>query len=429
MVEIKKLPKSEAEVCVSIPWEEWKGHIDAAVQALAGEIKVEGFRPGKAPRSVVEQKVGNGAILNESADRAIRKSWKKTLEEEKIEAIGAPKAEIKKIAEGETLEYTITTAVMPKATLKKNWREGVQKVNAKQGKDENSVEEKDIDKEIEKVANSRAKIVTVQREAKKGDSVRVDFSVLQGGVPIENGSSKDHAIILGSGVFIPGFEEQVEGMKAGDEKEFTLPFPKEYHEKSLAGKDATFKVTLRVVQERDIPKVDDTFAQSLGEFESLDTFRKSIREGMQKERREKKKDEQRTALMDALVEATEMDIPGILVDQEVDQMLANFEGQIQMMGTDMDTYLKQIKKTREDMKREWREQAEKRAVANFSFQEVAKEQEIKPDAKDVEEEMNKTLVRYRSMKDMEKKIDMQRLYAYAQETLTRERVFEYLEKL
>lgn len=429
MIDIKKNPKSEIEVAVTVPWEDWKGHIDSAVESLAGEIKTAGFRPGKAPRSLVEQRVGRDTVLHEAADRAIRKSWEKIVQDEKLEAIGAPKAEMKKLAEGNDLEYVITTAVMPTAKLKKEWRDAVKKVNAAQAGKSAEVSDEDVQKELEKLATSRAKLVTVDRAAKKGDSARLDFDVLQGGVPIENGSAKDHALVLGSGVFIPGFEEKIEGMKAGEETEFTLPFPEEYHEKSLAGKDATFKVKVNVVEERRLPEMNDEFAQSLGKFETLEALKKSIREGMEHEAKHKQKDEHRGEITDAVVSGVEVDIPDVLVEHEVEQMLGNFEAQIQTMGMEMDTYLAQIKKTREDLEKEWRPQAEKRVKANFSLREIAKDQEIKPEAAEIEEEMNKTLSRLRSMKDMEKKVDMQRLYTYAEENLITEKVFQTLEKM
>lgn len=430
MIDIKKLPKSEVEVRFSVSWEEWSLQIDTAVKKLAQSIKVEGFRPGKAPRNIVEQKVGRETVLQEAADQEINKQWAGAVKKEKIEAIGHPKASITKLAEGNPLEFGIVTAVLPVVVLKEDWKKKVHTKNVEEKKKvPEAVKEGDVDAEIQKIVNSRAKLVTVSREAKKGDGVRIDFSVKIEGKEIEGGSAQDHPLVLGSGAFIPGFEEHIEGMKEGEEKTFDLSFPQEYHNKDLAEKQANFLVKLRVVQERQMPDINDAFVESLGKFKTLEELKKSILEGIEKERMEKREEERRGVLADALLESLETELPDILIEEETISMLREFEGQLALMGMTMEKYLEHLKKTISEIKKEWEPQAKKRLLLTLGLLRVAKEEGVEVSNEEVEEEMNKTLQYYKNQEEAEKKLDMKRLYSYCKEAVIRRKVLEYIEGL
>jgi len=292
-----------------------------------------------------------------------------------------------------------------------------------------SVPEEEIENELKKLAEMRAKLITVNRPAQLEDNVLVDFSVLQDGVLIENGKSEKHPLVLGKKVFIPGFEDQIVGMKEGEEKTFELTFPAEYHAKHLAGKPATFMVKLGVVQERQIPTIDDAFAQSLGAFESLEKLKESMRQGMLEEVRRKKQEEHRAHILDSLVEKASLEYPTILVEEEETRMMHEFQSQVESMGMKFAEYMAQIKKTEDEMKKEWEPQAKKRLAAHLILLQLAETQEIEVDSQMIEEEMNKTLQSYRNIKDIEKNIDMERLYTAIQGQLRNEKVFEFLEKL
>lgn len=427
-VTVKKLPESKAELTVTLPWEEWKDEMKHAVAGLAKEVKVSGFRPGKAPRDVIEKRFGKQALFIEAAEHAVTHSYPKALAEAKIEAIGQPEVKLEKFAENEILEYSVVTAVMPEVTLKP-WKADVKKVNAEFAKKKDVIDEKDIDTELEKLASMRAKLVTVNREARLDDNVLVDFSVLQNGVLIEHGKSEKHPLVLGKGVFIPGFEEKLLGMKEGEEKTFELTFPKEYHVKHLAGKPATFQVKMGVVQEREIAPIDDAFAQSLGAFESLEKLKENMRQGLLEEKITKSKEERRTQILDALVEKSVIEHPQVLVEEELKRMVREFEMQVQSMGLSLAEYLEKLQKTEDDLKKEWLPQAKKRLSAHMVLDTLAKEEEIDVDSQEVEAEMNKTLTQYKDVKDIEKKIDMERLYAAARGQLLNEKVFVWLETL
>lgn len=429
-MKIKKLPKSKIEFKLNIAWDKWKIFLDEATEKISKDIKIEGFRPGKAPKKIVEQKVGKDLILNTAAESAIKKNYLAELKELKIDAIGSPEINIIKLVEGEDLELLAVTSVMPEIKIN-NYATEVKKINSNYTKEKSEITDEAISKELDKLAKSRAKLVTVRRAAKNEDSIIIDFEVKREGVVIEGGAAKDHNLILGSNVFIPGFEEKLIGAKEGDEKEFELAFPKEYHEKSLAGKMAQFKVKVNLVQEREIPIIDDDFAKSLGNFKNLDDLKENIKKGMLKEEEFKKQEKRRGDIMEILITKTELsdELPEILVHEEIHKMLHELESQIQQMGMSLADYVAQLGKTVSDLEKDWIPQAQKRIKAALALEQIIKEKEINISSEEIEEAMNKTLQFYKNEKDIKNKIDMKRLYDYTQGMLKNEEAFKMLEKM
>ena len=426
---IKKLPKSKIEFEINIPWDEWKKYLDTAAEEASKEIKIPGFRPGKAPKKLVEQKVGLGTLLNSAAKKAVQKSYADFILKEKIEVIGSPEIELKEAIEGKELEYMARAVIMPEVEVDDKYKKEIAKINKSyQGKKAETSND-EVSLELEKLAASRAKLITVLREARKSDRVEVDFSVLTGGVPIENGASKNHPLIIGKEIFIPGFEDNLIGMKEGTEKEFELIFPKDYHRQNIAGKKAVFKVKMKLVQERQIPEINDEFARSLGNFENLEALKKNLRESLEHEQTHKIQEQKKNEYIEKIIENTQADIPEILIREELHKMLHEFEHQVQSMGIKLDQYLEQLKKKKEDLEREWAPSAEKRVKSALALAKIVKLEEISAEAKEIEAEMNKALRYSENTKDLKKNIDMERLYNYTKEILENKRVFEILEKL
>ena len=426
---LKKLPKSTVGFELIIPWAEWEKYLDVAAKEASAEIKIEGFRPGKAPRKLVEQKIGQGVILNNAAEKAVQKSYADFVVKEKLEAIGRPEVKIEEIKEDTDLKAEVVVAVIPQIEIKDAYKKAIKKINAEFKGKPLVVEEKEVELELEKLANSRVKLVTVRRPAAKNDSVEIDFTVLVDNVPIENGSSQNHPMIIGRQVFIPGFEDNLVGMQEGGEKEFKLNFPKDYHKKDLAGKEAVFKVKMKLVQERQTPEINDDFAKSLGKFESLVALKKNLRQGLEEDHKQKMKEQQRQQYVDKIVENSAVELPDVLVHQEIHQMLHEFEYQLQPMGLNLDQYLKQLKKDRHELEKDWEPQAEKRIKAAMGLKEIATQEEIQVSSEDIEAEMNKTMQYYKNVKDLEKNIDMERLYNFTKGNLENEKVFAFLQKL
>lgn len=426
---IKKLPKSQVEFEVTVAWADWEKYLDKAAEEVSEELKFPGFRPGKAPRKLVEQRVGEGVLLNNAAEKAVQKSYVDFVTREKLDVIGNPEITIEELASGKDFTYKVKVAVMPEVKVKEDYKKDIKKINEDFAGKSAEPTEDEINHELEHLANSRVKLVTVNREIKKDDSAEIDFTVSVGGVPIENGTSKNHPVVVGKGVFIPGFEDNLIGMKEGEEKEFELEFPEDYHKKDLAGKPANFKVKVNLVQERQTPEINDEFAKSLGSFENLEALKKNLKEGIEHENKHKIEEERRTQYLDMIVEKTEVDLPEVLIHEEIHKMLDEFEQQTMAMGMNLDQYLSQLKKSKDDLEKDWEPQAEKRVKSALALREIVKMEEIKIDAKDIEAEMNKTLQYYKNIKDFEKNIDMERLYSYTKGVLENEDVFKRLERI
>jgi trigger factor len=424
-MEIKKLPKSQIEFSITVSAAEFEKFINTAAEDLSKDLKIDGFRPGKAPRNVVEQKVGAEKVLAHGAERAIKKTYVDAVTKNKLDTIGEPKITITKIAVGNDLEYKATAAVIPEIKLS-NYRRDVRSI--KKPKLE-KVTKQQIEKELETLQKSRAKLVTVARAAKKDDRVEIDFEVFAGGKVIEGGSAKNHPLTIGENYFIPGFEDQLVGMKEKEEKEFKLDFPKDYHQKKLAGKPARFKVKMNLVQKKELPEIDDTFAKGLGKFENLAAFKKNLSEGIELEQKHKSDEKWRAQAIEKIAVESQIELPDVLVDQELEKMMAEFEQNIAAMGLQLETYLENIKKSKSEITKGWKESAEKRVRAALVLKEIAKAEEIKVPSDEVEEEMNKVLAYYKSVGNIDKNVDMERLYAYAKGILSNEKVFELLESL
>jgi trigger factor len=424
-MEIKKLPKSQVEIQISVPAAEFEKFIDAAAEDLSRDLKIDGFRPGKAPRNIVEKKVGAEKILAHGAERAIKKTYVDAVSKNKIDTIGEPQITITKIAIGNNLEYKAVVAVMPEIKLS-DYRRDAKSIKKPEPE---KVTEQQIEKELESLQKSRAKLVTVQRAAKKDDRVELDFEVFVDEKLIEGGSAKNHPLTIGENYFIPGFEDKLVGMKEKDEREFELDFPKDYYQKELAGKPARFKVKMNLVQEKELPEVNDAFAKSLGNFENLAAFKKNLSEGIELEQKHKGTEKWRAEAIEKIAAESQIEIPDALVEQELEKMMAEFEQNIAAMGLQLETYLENIKKSKSDITKGWKEAAGKRVRAALVLKEIAKAEEIEVPSSAVEEEMNKVLAYYKSAGNIDKKVDMERLYVYAKGMLSSEKVFELLEGL
>ena len=277
------------------------------------------------------------------------------------------------------------------------------------------VKKEEIKKSLDYLQNSRAKIITVNRPCKKDDRVEIDFEIRQGGVKVENGTSKNHPLILGQGNFLPGFEQELEGMKADQEKEFSL-------------KNFDIKVKMNLVQERELPKIDDEFAKSLGNFDSLNALEKSIEQGLLQEKEIKEKQRIRMELIEKVAEDSKIEIPDALVKQELERMLNEFKTSITSMGLKFEDYLKQLKKTIDELKKDWQKQAEKRVEIALCLQAIADQENIQISDEEVKEKINQDLKHYPNVEEVKKNIDLDKLKDYTKSILRNEKVFELLEK-
>jgi len=422
--EIKKLPQSIVEITVEVPQSEMAGFWDLAAQKLAENLAVKGFRPGKIPRDIVEKTVGAEKFFNKAAELAAEKTYREIVKENNLEPIGPPEISILKISPADDFGYKLKVAVLPEVVLP-DYKALVKSMAPKSQK----VEPREVEDALKWLRSSRAKISEVQRAAKNGDLVEIDFEIRLAGVKIENGSSKNQPLILGENHFVPGLEENLVGMKAGEEKEFSLKIPDKFWKKNLAGKTVDFKVKMGLVKERELPEMDDDFARTLGNFESLAALEKSIREGLLEEKETKEKERFRMEMVDKIAAKIQWDLPEVIVEAEVHKMFHELRADIESHGLEFDDYLAQIKKSVPELEREFREPARRRVKIALTLRALAKAEKIEPAREEVEEKMNEVLKMYADVKTAEKDVNLPELYERVSGILINEKVFAYLESL
>lgn len=420
-VNTKKLSDKQIELDIEIPAPQMEAYFQLAASELSKNMKIKGFRPGKIPIEIVEREQGSQKIYDQTANIAVQGTLAKAVIEENIEVIGRPDIVITQIARGNSMKYKATFWIIPEIDL------GVYK-GLKVKKKELKVKDEEIDKTLEHLQRSRAKLITVNRPAKKGDRVEIEFITRSNGVKIEGGENKNYPLIIGESRFLPGFEKKLEAMKSGDKKIFSLTAPKDWPQKNLAGQKLDFEITINLVQERQIPKLSDDFAKSLGNFKSIEDLKRNVRENLFQEKETKEKERIRMELIDTIIGASKIEIPDVLIDIELEKMLNELKDSIQNMGLEFDKYLFQIKKTVDDLKKEWREQAEKRAKTGLILKDIAKKEEIKVTEKELEDRTNEILKYYSNIQEVEKNLDPKALKLYTEEVIRNEKVFELLEK-
>lgn len=422
-VKIKTLPKSQVELLIEIPSKKMGGFLDKAITVLSKDLKLKGFRPGKVPKDVAEKHIDSKAILEKGAEIAVQETYPQAILENHIEAIGLPKVEILKIARKNPLIFKAQVAVLPKVKL------GDYK-NIKAKKREIGVGEDEVASALDWLRKSRAKYITVSRPCQKGDRVEVDFESFLVGVPLEDGSSKNHPLILGEGKFVPGFEDNVEGMKQDEEKNFSITFPQDYYKKDLAGQKIDFKVKMELVQKVELPELNDEFSKNLGEFPNLESLKKSIKDGLWREKEQKETQRFREEILEKIVEKSAMELPDVLIESELDKMVKELEVSLKNMGLELEVYLEKIKKTVEDLKKDWRDMAQKRLKAALALREIAAKEDMSISDEEIKERINRdVLSQYSSEEEARKSVNMDEVEEYMRGAVRNEKTLELLEKI
>ena len=430
---LTKLPKSEIEIEVTLPFPEFEPHVKRAAVLMSEEREIEGFRKGKAPYDAIKKKFGEAAIYERAAEHAVRKTYPDIIENfgatppqemKEFLPIGSPEVTITKLAPGNELIYKVKLAIMPHAELP-DYDAIAKRINA--DKKEVTVNEEEIENTIQWIRESRIVPISVDRAATTGDGVEIDFEIRHDGVKWENGESKNHPLVIGKAKFMPGFEDNLIGMKAGEEKNFSLALPQDWTDKALAGKMIDAHVVMKSVKERNIPELNDEFVKQLGKFESVQAFKQNIGAGLLQEKKEKDQQRRRTLVIEAIAKEIKTDVPEILVERELEKMFDELKSGIEQMGMKFEDYLLHIKKTVDDLKQEWREESEKRVRVGLALREIAKQQNINPSLQEIETRSNQYLKQYDSPETAQKQIDPERLREYTKGMLRNEKVFEFLE--
>ena len=417
--EQKDLGKGQIEITVTIPFDDFKKYFDRGAEEVAREIKVDGFRPGKAPFDLVKQKVGEAAILEKSARLAINKTIGEALKGLKETPVGQPEINITKLAWDNPLEYKIVVALLPKITIGEYKNLGVKEEKTK-------VEDKDVEKTIEELRAMRAKEVLVSREISDNDKVLLSIEMFMDKVPLEGGQSREAAVVIGQKYIVPGFDEKIMGAKKGESREFSLPYPNDFHQKNLAGKMVDFKVKIKEVYERQVADVNDEFAKNLG-MKNLEDLKKNIKENIIEEQSQKKREKTEIEIIEKLIKNSKFgDIPEVLINREVEAMMGELEKNVTSQGGKFEDYLSSIKKTRGELMLEFAPGAVKRIKSALIVREIAEKEGIKASEKEAEAEQKKLLEQYKGYEKVEEYLKSPGYRDYLLNILTSRKVSEKL---
>ncbi len=414
---IEDKPKSQKEIEVTILPEDIKKHLEKAVHKLSSEIKIKGFRPGKAPLEMVKDIVGEEKVWQEACYEAINETYLEIIKKETFDIISAPKLEIIKMKANEPLVYKALVSVVPEVVLP-DYKKKAKEVLIE--KKEIKVEVEEVNKAIDSIRSSRAKAVRVSRAAKNGDEVVISFQGKIDGIAQEGLKREKMPIILGETKLIKDFEDAIIGAKEGEKKNFILkmPFTEGGH------KDVEFNLEIIAVNERELPEANDEFSKSLGDFSGIDDMKKKIKEGIKLEKEDKENKRIRVRIIEEISKDTSVDVPQILIDKVTENMLHEFKNQFTQNGESFNDYLAKSEKTEEQIKKAWENQAEKRIITSLILLEIAKKENIEVTEEELEEQVTSYLDRTN-----EKDIDLSQLRSHLKEIIQNEKVFKMLESL
>lgn len=393
----KDLEKSQIELTIELSVEDFAPYIVKGAEKLAEKVKIEGFRPGKAPLEILKQKVGEMAILEEAAHVAIHKTIDDALEKYTMDrmAVGQPKVEITKLAPGNPFEYKVITAVMPTVSLGKYKDLKIKPAEAK-------VEEIDLEKTLKELQEMRVKEVISEEVISDTDKVLVDIEMFLDKVPVEGGQTKDLAVIVGKNYFVGGFDGKLLGAKAGEEREFSLPFPADHHQKNLAGKMVDFKVKIASVYKRELPEINDEFAVGF-RFKDLADLKKTLSENILTDRKQKEETKAELEMLDKIVSDTKFgDLPEQMVESETHYMMHEIEDDITNQGAKMEDYLQHLGKTRNQLVMDLLPNAIKRVKTALIMKEIAIVEKIVASDQEIDDKISELKETHKDNKDLEK---------------------------
>ena len=379
----QKLENSQMEFTVTVTPKDYQKHLETAAQHISNRVAIKGFRKGKAPYDMVKKEVGNMKLMQEALEDIIQESFFQAVKAEKVDTIGMPEINVQKMAPDNDIIYTAKVALIPKVTLPKLDSIKIKRTVKK-------VSDKDVDETIENLRKMQAKEVVKEGKANKDDKIVIDMNLLLAGIPVEGGQANDYGVYLGEEhQHIPGFNEALLDLKKDDEKEFDLPFPKNYHSQQLAGNTGTFKVKVKDVFTRELPDVDEAFAKALGQ-ERVEKLRELIKENLGHEAQHKADEVAEIEMFETLIKACNFDeIPNVLVDAERKKMFYELRSDLEKHGVSIEQYLQDIKKNEKDLEADFKAKATDRAKASLLSREVALENKLEVSKEELETEVKK----------------------------------------
>ena len=416
----EKGKKSTVKVTMKLTAEEWSTAIDGAYQKTKGRYSVPGFRKGKVPKKVLESAYGTGVFYEEAINQAFPKYYGEVLDKEPtIKAVAAPEIDVKDISEkGITLIAIVP--VRPDVTL------GEYKgINYK--KPVYNVKDEDVEEEIKRLQERNSRMVEVtDREVKDGDTVTIDYSGSVDGVKFDGGTAEKQTLVIGSKTFIPGFEEQVIGMKIGEDRDINVKFPEEYHAENLKGKDAVFAIKLHEIKVKELPEVNDEFIKDAVGAESVEAYKAETKARLEKQNADRAERELEDEIIKKITEATDVEIPDALIENQIDRMVQEMEYRMSYQGLRLEDYLKYVGKTMADFRKDYEAQATELVKSQLVIEEIIEREEIVATDEDVEKRVEEmATAQGKKAPDLKKNMGARQL-DYIKNEIVIKKFFDYL---
>ena len=420
----EKAEKSTVKITINFDSADWKGAIKEAYEKTKGKYSMPGFRKGKVPMHLLVGTYGEGIFYDEAINGLINKNYPEILkkEAENFVAVGDPTFDIKDLSD----EGLSLLAVVP---VKPDFEMGEYK-GIKFEKKVYTVKEQDIEDEVARLRERNARLIDVtDRAVANGDTTIIDYSGSVDGVKFEGGTAEKQTLVIGSGAFIPGFEEQLIGMNIGEEKDITVKFPEQYHAENLKGKDAVFAIKLHEIKVKELPEVNDDFIKDATGTETLELYKAQIKERLEKQNASRERDELENQIINKLSDNTTIEIPEAMISDEADRMVKDFEYRLMYQGMRLDDYLKYLGKTAEEFKKEFSAEAEKRVKSQLIISKLVKDEKINAEEAEIDaklEEMAKA--QGKTLEDMKKELDPRQL-EYVTGDIIITKLFDFLQSV
>ena len=384
-------------------------------------FNIPGFRKGKAPMNIVERYYGTEIFYEDTFNEIAQETLEQAVEENKLDVVSRPDIEVTQIGKGQDLIYTAIFQTKPEAKLGKYKGIEIKKI-------EYNVEDKDIEHELGHMQEHNSRLISIDdRPVEDGDITVIDFEGFVDGKTFEGGKAENYELTIGSKTFIPGFEDQIIGMKIDEEKDVNVTFPEEYFSKDLAGKDATFKVKLHEIKKKELPELDDEFAKDVSEFDTLEELKKSIKEKLEEDAKQRQKYETEEAVVKAVTENIEVEVPSGMIETEVENMIKDIETRLSYQGLKLEQYLQMLNKTEDEMKKEYEPQALEAVKTRLMIDAVIKAEKIEANIEEIDEKIKEMAKNYGKEND-EEFIQNENVRKYIEEGIKSEKALDFLVK-